>query len=119
MWQDEVETALGALSGDGDGAVTHYIYPAVWPEGPLITYAGLGEAPERFADDGSYLVRLEVAVDLWTSAAAELKDMAPGILEAMEAIGFQRTYCADLYDPQRGLYRKAMRFRRMEARVSA
>lgn len=94
------------------------MYPEDWPDGTVITYAGLNDAPERFADDREYISRLEVKVDVWDKQPAKTRSIAAQAITALYAIGFVRTYSADLYEQQSRLHHKAMRFRRLEPYIT-
>ena len=112
MWQEEVFQALDGIPG----ASAFFMYPDDWPSGTVITYSGLNDAPERFADDREYTALNTIKVDVWDKRAAQTRDIALQVIAALDAIGFARTYCADLYETQSRLHHKTMRFQRLEPR---
>ena len=93
------------------------MYPDEWPDGTVITYAGLNDIPDQFADDSEYTAVNTIKVDIWDSRPAATLHTALLVISEMEAIGFIRTYCADLYETQSKLHHKTMRFQRTEPRM--
>lgn len=110
MWQEEVYRALDGIPA----ASACFMYPDQWPDGTVITYAGLNDVPEELADDGEYTARIEIKVDIWDKEPAKTRDTARLVIQSLAAVGFTRTYCADLYETQSRLHHKTMRFCRVE-----
>lgn len=107
-WKDEVYSVLRTIPN----ATACFNYPAEWPKGTVITYAGLDDTPGTNADDDEYTTNITVKVDVWDFNPVTVKDIVEQVKQKMKSVGFVRTFCYDMFETSSRLHHTTMRYRR-------
>lgn len=110
-WQNEVMQTLSLVPN----SKTYFAYPDTWNQsGVIITYSGLNDTPEEYADDTEYLTEITMKLDIWHKMPERVEWAKKEIVKKLRAIGFERVYALDLFEKETKLHHKTMRFIKME-----
>lgn len=81
-----------------DGSATTYI-----------TFFFFNEQSDLNADDEELKTGYSLQVDVWSKS--DYMNLVDQVKQAMKNAGFTRTFAADLYEKDNGIYHKVIRFR--------
>ena len=111
MWQEDVETALKAVSGISPS----FGYPASFAgEKVAVSYRQADQRVVLSADNAPYTTVTEIYVDAWNADPSRVAMAAAGVKTALVGIGFDRVFSQDLYEVNSGLHHRSERYIREE-----
>lgn len=94
---------------DKIGIPVFFFYPSDWAKLPCISYYEASNTEYLRTDDEEQLSEINIQIDIWADKPSENSELALKVDERMDAIGFVRQFCGDLFND--GIYHKTMRYR--------
>lgn len=110
MIHNEAETIKAKLAGIAGVASVTRGWPRAFDELPCIAVSKAADTPVEFRDDREYLAELEYYIRIFTERASVADKIAQEVDEAMEALGYTRTFSYD--DDDSDVRIAAMRYRK-------
>lgn len=104
------EIILSALEGALEGRAQVFpFYPEAETQLPAVSFYEASNGQYAQADGREYLTEIAYQIDIWGRSVFDNDQLAALIDEAMVGLGFERTFCHDLYDEH--CQHKTMRYR--------
>lgn len=104
---EAIKAALGAL--EGVQCVTRG-WPKSFEQLPCIAVTKASDTPVDFRDDREHVAQLEYYIRIFASRAQDADALAPLVDEAMERMGYMRTFAYD--DDDADVRMAALRYRK-------
>lgn len=104
---EAIKAALGAL--EGVRSVTRG-WPRSFERLPCLAISKASDTPVDFRDDREHVAQLEYYIRIFTNRAQEADTLAPLVDEAMERMGYTRTFSYD--DDDADVRMAALRYRK-------
>lgn len=94
-----------------------YFYPQKWSnleKKPAISYYELDNSMSSKADDEEYSSNIAIQIDVWAKSPSKCSKLAIEVNDKMEDLDFERTLAIDLFEQEKNIYHKTMRFEKVE-----
>lgn len=89
--KDDAPRILDALR-QVEGITVTTAWPKEEPTRPVVLLTLAGDTPADHRDDQEYLTELEYYVRVFAAKAADMRRICAAVQDAMEALGYRRTF---------------------------
>jgi len=96
--------------------LVYFQHPGVMTDFPCILFFESGSSVHDRAGGAAYLHEIEFTLDVYALTPEVAHALSASADEKMHALGFQRTYCCDLFDDDSRAHRRMMRYRALCSR---